>query len=239
MDETLIDTDKLYGIKDGNIDIGEYSETRKIMDYNYYSRYSPERVMLQDSIINRLLTPKKQSKNKPYIIYTCGPMGAGKSHTIKELITDDHLYIDPDMIKSLLPECKQFTEQYPDKASTLLHKESVFISLMLEYKALKSNINIIVDGTLRDYSWYTDHIQELRNKHPNYIIGIYKVEASLNLVKERCVKRAKITGRIIPMEFIETVYNMIDNSFNILKHKVDFYKIIDNNVNPKIIYEYN
>lgn len=36
---------------------------------------------------------------------------------------------------------------------------------------------------------YSNHIQEFRNKHPNYIIGIYKFGADLNLVKERYIKR--------------------------------------------------
>ena len=53
---------------------GEYMDIRKELDYNYHDNYSGERQLWQDRVINALTT-KTESVGRPWVIYTCGPMG--------------------------------------------------------------------------------------------------------------------------------------------------------------------
>ena len=83
---------------------GQYASIRTQLDYSYHSYYSSERQLLQDSIIQAMMnstviTDKNNdpsSNNEriihcstpaysPWIVFTAGAMGAGKTHTIRNL----------------------------------------------------------------------------------------------------------------------------------------------------------
>src|SRR5216684_1533101 len=69
--------------------VGSFIEFRKLIDYNYYSNYTPERQLLQDNIIYDIIDPYKtnyKNKNK-WVIYLCGIYGSGKGHVLKSLKT--------------------------------------------------------------------------------------------------------------------------------------------------------
>ena len=110
---------------------GKYAHIRSQLDYNYHSFYDPQRQLLQDEIILRLMnattirhyseadihdsttfsnmrittsdacnsSTTKTSRgttycsspsSKPWIVFTAGAMGAGKTHTIR--ILAEHQY---------------------------------------------------------------------------------------------------------------------------------------------------
>ena len=243
----LLTTDELYAIK-GDLPStpthSMYPEIRNKMDYTYFSKYNQLRQSIQDKIIYKYCPLIPKHSDNPSIVFTCGAMGAGKSYTMKYLSNNSkfppinqYVYIDPDRIKYELPEMKRFIKICPDKAGFLLHKESVFVSLMIEYYYLSLSYNIIVDGSLQNSDWYIKHFDEIRNKYPNYTIGIIKISADLNIVKERCVRRGLITGRIIDPLLIEKIHNQVPISFEKLKNKANWYKEIVNNDVPVIVYE--
>ena len=71
-------------------------------------------------------------------------MGAGKSRSLQslsqthfEINLDKVIWIDPDKIKEFLPEFEEYKKTNPDKAGTLVHKESGFIcEIILELALL-------------------------------------------------------------------------------------------------------
>lgn len=163
------------------------------MDYNYYKNYTKERQITQDIIIKKIIN--KDSKCRPWAIFTCGTYGSGKSYCIKYLQTnyinlDDFVHIDPDMVKEELPENKKFIEEDWFTASTRLHKESAFISELAEEICRTRNIPLVVDG-------------------------------SLQTVLQRCETRAKKTHRYIPSAVIEKIYNKVELSYELLKGQFD------------------
>ena len=67
---------------------------------------------------------------EPWIVFTAGAMGAGKSHTIHKLKEMNHfpllafVKVDPDEIRRDLPEFSEYLEENPLMAGYLTKKEA-------------------------------------------------------------------------------------------------------------------
>lgn len=194
-------TEDMYRSKDGQL-YGKYKEVRNRLDYSFHSIYSKDRVYFQDRLIDSFLGDKVVNTTdnnscsfpaKPWIVFTAGAMGAGKSHTIKEL--DQRGYfplqsfvtVDPDQIRHNLPEFDNFALYNPDNAGYLTRKECGMISEIIIELALDRGQNVLVDGTLRDADWYLGFFQNIRNSHPNTRIAILHVTAPRESVMENAL----------------------------------------------------
>jgi hypothetical protein len=64
-------------------EFGPYRGVRQELDRGYHGCYTRERQQLQDVVISRFLRASlTQSQERPWLIFTAGPMGAGKSWTV-------------------------------------------------------------------------------------------------------------------------------------------------------------
>ena len=123
--------------------VGKYKHQRSQLDYTYHSRYSVERQLLHDRLIDRFLRTKVvdhaanlecESPLENWIVFTAGPMGAGKGHTIQWLYHNDlfpldaFVNVDPDAIRHLLPEFAGYVAADEKTAGTLTQKEVGYIS---------------------------------------------------------------------------------------------------------------
>jgi hypothetical protein len=210
--------------------------------------------------------PSKQSP--PWIIFTAGAMGAGKSYTIKQLHSKNRfplhkfITIDPDEIRHLLPEYQYYIKQTSNStmmeyAGVYTKKESGYISEILVQIALMNGCNVLMDGSLRDYKWYIQHFESLRNQF-NYQshsttessstsstttssatattksgiqIGILHIKAPKEAIIERARIRSKITKRIVPIHVLEESIEMVPKSVKILSTYVDFFVDLYNGPN--------
>jgi hypothetical protein len=88
---------------------GAYQHVRERMDYSYHVNYLESRQVLQDEIVTHWREAGTRSE-RPWLIFTAGAMGAGKSHTIKLLQAfgccslSSMVKVDPDTVKYQLPE---------------------------------------------------------------------------------------------------------------------------------------
>lgn len=64
---------------------GPFAITRALLDYKWHSHYIPERQAVQDTIISKLLCGGVRVE-KPWLIYTAGPMGAGEKHEPRSIV---------------------------------------------------------------------------------------------------------------------------------------------------------
>jgi len=219
---------------------GKYAHIRAKLDKSFFTNYTKERQLFQDSIIDSYFLNYDENNShhnykEKWSIFTCGCFGAGKSHVLNYLDRNhyldlnEYIMIDPDKLKYTLPEAPYIIKYYPDKVGYALHNESVLLALILQYYALDNNYPIIVDGTLRAIDWHKEHFTELRNKYPSYKLAIIKVDAELDLVKARCKARGLKTGRIIEEKLINDIYLQIPLSFAELQSYVDLTIEITNN----------
>jgi predicted kinase len=195
--------------------IGEFEVHRETLDYTYHSRYSRDRQRLQDNIIRQLLrTVVEDAKThmfsdrpmEPWVVFTAGAMGAGKSHCMR-FLSEKGLFslasfvqVDPDIIRFELPEMPGYLSRDKTTAGTLTHKEAGFIVEILTLAGLDSGKNVIVDGSLRDAEWNALFFERIRKDYPNYRIAIIHVVAEPEEVIRRAEARAEKTGRVVPKE---------------------------------------
>src|SRR5438874_6067973 len=160
----LLPTETLYKNFNKKDFHGPYKKYRAIMDYEYFDNYIAERQRLQDKIIEKSIPQINNKTRRPWILFTCGCFGAGKSHSMKYLDSigyinlRDFIYIDPDRIKYELPESDDFIKYDPVKAGSLLHKESTYISLLIQYVLFDKGYPMIVDGSMKDVDWHLSYI---------------------------------------------------------------------------------
>merc|ERR1711920_513143 len=74
---------------------GLYSHIRETLDYKYHCNYTRERQLFQDAIVENMLNKVEitdingdicTTPTDPFIVFTAGSMGAGKSYTMNALL---------------------------------------------------------------------------------------------------------------------------------------------------------
>ena len=182
----------------------KFADIRKDMDYSFHKVYNCQRQLFQDTLIESMLlkhsttTPttsacEKQPQN--WIVFTAGVMGAGKSWTLKHLADqqrfplDAFVTVDPDRVRRKLPEFDVYVRNAPEKAGEWTRKESGMLSEILTEAALRQGANVLVDGSLRNATYYASYFQNLRVRYPHYKIGILHVTAPREAVLERAMVR--------------------------------------------------
>lgn len=88
-------------------------------------------------------------------------MGAGKGHTLKQLLKDGHLrlpsdfvWVDPDSLARSLPEREQYIRADPKTASKKLHPEAALLQEILSGVAKLERRPLVIDGSLSDCAWF-------------------------------------------------------------------------------------
>lgn len=228
---------------DDNKFYGPYASIRAGLDYKYHSNFKKSRQLLQDKIIHDILAldPSsthsdctKTSDDTPWIVFTAGVMGAGKTHTIRSLHENqyfplrDFVVVDPDDIRSQFPEYKLYIKTHPELAGECTRKEAGYISEIAIHAALQQRRNVLVDGSLRDSHWYHTYFSYLKKKYYPVKIAILHITASMEHIWERVKKRSEETGRVVPKETIVHALENVPRSIDILTPLSDFFCEINN-----------
>lgn len=175
--------------------VGRFSRIRARLDYSYHSVYSAERQLLQDDIILAFLSKGRPSTEEPWAIFTAGAMGVGKTWCMSQLqrkgllSLDDFVYVDPDALRECIPEHACYLQEDAETAGFLTQKEAGVMAEILTHAALDCGMSIIVDGSLRDSSWYEKHYTELRQHFPKLCLSIFLISAPLEDIYQRVTVR--------------------------------------------------
>jgi len=186
------------------------------MDVNYHGLYSESRMkcvhlpILETIILSVLIESDKMIRRQGRLFtLTAGAMGAGKGHHKAKLVQQGVLDmrtmadIDPDKIKTALPENQQYILENPLTAFSRLHKESAYLAEVAMWMCFCLDLNILVDGTLKDHAWYTSLFKKVKIKYSHYWIEIIHVTANRETILKRVAQRAQQTHRHIPSDILE------------------------------------
>mmetsp|Transcript_47 Transcript_47/g.135 ORF Transcript_47/g.135 Transcript_47/m.135 type:complete len:657 (+) Transcript_47:21-1991(+) len=226
-------TNDNYGVNNREF-YGEYAEYRGPVDYSYHTNYTKARQAWQDSAISRIVT-KTNRQSKPWLVYTCGPMGVGKGYALSWMSKHGYfplesiVHVDPDGFKLMMPEWPGYVDKIGSEAGTLCHKESTFMMEIAQAVAMAGGQNIWIDGSLRNAEFYREQFIEVREKFPHYQISIFYVTATEECIRDRIKERAKKTGRDVPEALIQASLQAMDRSLNTLTPLCNFVARIDNN----------
>ncbi len=192
---------------------GPYAHLRELLDYTYHKNYTRERQMLQDSIIHETLNRVRivdktgtvcTTPTEPFLVFTAGGMGAGKSYTLNKMNAKGRfplaafVIVDPDEIRQTFPEYGLYVNQNPLKAGEMTRKEAGYIVEILTLAALQAGKNVLVDGSLRDAVWYSIYIEKLRETYPLLKIDILHVVAP----KEAVFARAEVSRHCFDIDLL-------------------------------------
>jgi hypothetical protein len=217
------------------------SEELRLLKEQYLQRLANEKKTqsLREEIVAEL-EASGQSDPKPLLIFTAGPMGAGKSFLLDELAAGGYYQkekfarVDPDQIKPKIPEYQIFLLMSPEEAATVVHQESGQIADELLEKELQSSRNVIVDGSLRNADWYQGQFRRIRKQYPQYSILILYVKANEATIRERIVKRAQDPkdGRHTPESLALQSIEEVEGSIHLLRDLADLTLTVDNDQQP-------
>ncbi|EKX39091.1 hypothetical protein GUITHDRAFT_76626 [Guillardia theta CCMP2712] len=213
---------------------GPFSDIRSTRDFEWHGNYVESRQLLQDILIHDVIGGGTPNRQHPWIVYTAGAMGAGKSRTIHWMSEQglfplpDIVQIDPDSFRERLPEWQGYIERDPSMAGRLTHKECGLCVEIAQEAALRQRKHIWVDGSLRDAEWYTRVFNDIKKRHPEYRIAILYVYASMGSVLERAKLRGRLTGRVVPEKDILDSLRRVPLAVEQLASEVDFLAWISN-----------
>ena len=109
--------------------------------------------------------------------------------------------IDPDAFKLRMPEWQVYqSNNKSDVAGSMTHAESSYVAEIAQHVAMNNNMDVWIDGSLRNWEWYEMELQRLREKHPQYRIAIIVISAPDEMIDDNIKRRAAETGRDIPEE---------------------------------------
>jgi hypothetical protein len=224
---------------------GPYAGIRARVDYSYHTNYTKERQEWQDRAIDSVVNRTAPVAN-PWVVYTCGPMGAGKGYVISWMSKngifplEDIVHIDPDHFKELMPEWAAYMERpyTAPKAGDMCHRESAFLQEIAQEIAMRSSQNVWVDGSLRDGSWFTRVFRDLRRRFPRYKLAILEVGASESVVRYRVARRAELTGRMVPEHLILESLRSVASTLELLTPLVDFVARVNNDLDVPVLRAY-
>ena len=198
----------------------EYYTARVGLDYYHHVRYSMERQAIQDSIIRQLLSFEDMQRGRPvagsewkrvvrgsrlvrqprqpWCIFTAGAMGAGKTHVMCAL--DRHgllplnrfVRVDMDRIRDLLPETREYVRRDKTTAGAMTQLETGAIAEIVSEMALARGLNVWIDSSLRDSTWWSTELARIRRTYPHRL-AIVHVTASWEQVQRREERRGEQT----------------------------------------------
>jgi len=218
---------------------GAYQHVRERMDYKYHVNYVESRQVLQDEIVTHWREAGTRSE-RPWLIFTAGAMGAGKSHTIKMLqgfgccSLTSMVKVDPDTVKYQLPEMQEYIKRNPGPdpdervifAGHATHNESAFLQELIVREMLEESKSMIIDGSLSNAEWYRDYISMIRVKYPHFRIGIVHVVCDADIIWERVQDRCARTGRCIQRHVVDLSVKMAPKAVDMLTPLTDFVTVV-------------
>lgn len=222
---------------------GKYREIRAKLDHTYHGVYTHDRQAQQDQLVDNMLAAGGDKSSHPWIIFSAGPMGAGKGHTINYLNENGFnpipkfVSIDPDKLRVQLPEWNDFAKDNQLTAGDRTQHEVGCIQEIATEAALQSGKNIFVDGSLSDSGWFSKVFAGIRSRFPQYHIAITYVGADPDVIRGRVTARAKEEGRDVPEKTLKYSIENAPASFAVLEPLADFAITVDNsfdNADPTV-----
>ena len=219
-----------------------YAEIRSTRDYTFHRMPNRMRTAVQDAIIAYHMA-EGDASDRPWMAFTAGAMGAGKSYTMRRLAErsvfglQHFMRVDPDAIKYMLPEMEGYLRHDRSSAGTMVHDESTFISELVQGEGLAESKHLLVDGSLRNVDWYAALFQRIRQDYPHYRIAVLHVVARPETVYARAAARAKQTGREVPQRMLDLAMEEVPMAVERLGMLADYAAQIRNDEGADLVLE--
>lgn len=192
-------------------------------------RPSAARAKIHAPIINKAVEKVKVADPKKKIaIITMGGPGSGKSSVGGQIADDAFVRCDPDNVKEQLPEWKEWTDPNDTwrGAAASMQGESSYVSGKIRDRAISEGKSLFIDGSGRDPEKMLSQIRNL--KAEGYTVRIVAVHLPAEVGLQRAKLRSEDSGRYVPDDVVERIYEAVPISFRAVSKEVDHFKLYDN-----------
>ena len=155
-------------------------------------------------------------------------MAVGKSHVISWLHQKQlfplhcFLAVDPDRIRSMLPEYLQYNKLDRQTAGERTQKEVGLIAEVVTLHALGRRRNVLVEGSLHNDTWYATYFAMLRESFPHMHIAVLAVgTTNTETILSRALRRGRESGREVPIKLLLKTAEAVPRSVDALGRHVE------------------
>ncbi|KAJ8599389.1 hypothetical protein CTAYLR_007034, partial [Chrysophaeum taylorii] len=221
--------------------VGKLVAIRRRLDAGWHGNYAPSRQLWQDAVAHAVALADENAapSTNPWLVFTCGAMGAGKGWVMNWMSAQEILplrrivHVDADRFKQMMPEWTGYVRRDKKSAGTMCHRESGLLAELAQELAMGQRQNVWVDGSLRDFEWHAKKIRETRARHPHYRVALFYVRASEKTIRHRVKTRAaRLGGRDVPEDVLADSIAAPAHALSALTPMVDFVARILNETEP-------
>ncbi len=185
----------------------------------------------------KLVNQAKQGATKPpdgsapVAILMGGGGASGKGTLLRALIESGQIQktavIDPDDIKTSIPEFDQILKKGDGRAAQVVHEEGSALAKQAIKELIGERANIIIDKTFANSKKGVAQIEAL--KQAGYDVVMYGVTVDVDTAIERAVERFRNGGRSVDRDQLRADHNGYAKAFNEYVKKADAVFLVDNN----------
>jgi len=180
-------------------------------------------------IVDYFTNNKPKNISHPRLVLIFGVPGSGKNWVLKQRRQRNHVIINVDDCRAMLPKYwKAIISLHTSNEDWIIQfrDECAMISKQIFTYALQNRMNMVWNGTGKNFEKYHNLIVQAKSK--GYIIELMSIYAPLHLAKRRVLRRASITGRIVPEKTVDMAAKKIPYVFKKLVIDADHARIWGN-----------
>jgi predicted ABC-type ATPase len=206
--------------------------------------WDPDRAKMHEQIISEMIAGKTPSVDRGPVAHVLGGgTASGKTTASRKIIGNDPnvLRVDPDELKTKIPEYEQLKKDDPKKAAFRVHEESSYLTKALMAEAISRGLDLTYDSTTSGKGAMA-MINTMLNH--GYQVHTMFVDVPLEVAKQRADLRARESndpmnrGRFIPAIIIEESHNRAAENFFKLRENPELssVRLFDNTgASPRLI----
>lgn len=167
--------------------------------------WTPERQALHDRIVAEHFEGLTPAAGRAEIMVTGGGPASGKGSILKNIEAPNHVLIDPDHIKTKIPEYQEGVRLGRLDAAAFAHEESSYLRDRVAEEVVRRRFNAVIDGT------GDNGYEKLAGKIGSYRAGGARIVANYvtvdtEVAMERMLSRGRRTGRYVPEAYVRGVH---------------------------------
>lgn len=175
-------------------------------------KFTAERIRLHDAIVRKHFQGVTGAVEDPQVMVMGGGPASGKSAMLRQVPVRNHVTIDVDEIRKLLPEFREGIRAGNKQISAMTHEESSLLGKRIAKEAIERQFNVLVDGTGDATIEALARKVEGYRLHGHRVIANY-VSVDTETAVTRAILRGEKTGRFVPEDLMRAVHSKVSRVF--------------------------
>lgn len=177
--------------------------------------YSPEREELHRRIVGLLTQHAGTHRGSARAIFLAGGPASGKSSLVDSgvvRVPGDAVRVDPDLVRSMLPEYGSLVRAGDPEAAAKTHEEASHVSKLVLNAALSGHHHVVVDAVgAGPAGRFSEKVK--RTGAAGHRPEVHYVTVPLAEAERRAALRARRSGRAVPLGYLRVAHREVSQRF--------------------------